>query len=112
MGAHLVDVDGVLTFQSDKYPTCPAGKVPLSVKDPEAQLLLWRYAKLHQRLDAEFSADLETALINAGFERREEDLIGDLVGWIRAVAGLYPHLGVGSVLNRAADDIAAAWGPE
>lgn len=31
MGSHLIDGE----FQSDKYPTCPRGKVPLSVKDPK-----------------------------------------------------------------------------
>ena len=40
MGAHLVDGE----FQSDKYPTTPRGKVPLSVKDTTAQDLLWEYA--------------------------------------------------------------------
>ena len=34
MGAHL-NAEG--KFQSDKYPTCPAGKVPLSVEDKTAQ---------------------------------------------------------------------------
>jgi GNAT superfamily N-acetyltransferase len=67
MGAHLVEVDGVWTFASDKYPTCPAGKVPLSVKDPAAQDLLWIYAQRRRVVDEEFSDDLETALRNAGF---------------------------------------------
>lgn len=67
MGVHLVAVDGVLTFKSDKYQECPAGKVPLSVKDPDAQPLLWEYAQLHRKKDPEFSDDLETALRNAGF---------------------------------------------
>ena len=31
-------------FQSDKYPTCPRGLVPLSTKDPAAQDLLHIYA--------------------------------------------------------------------
>jgi hypothetical protein len=34
MGAHLIDGE----FQSDKYPTTPRDKVPLSVKDVTAQL--------------------------------------------------------------------------
>lgn len=54
MGAHLVD--GL--FQSDKYPTCPAGKVPLSTKDQTAQDLLWAYAQRRREVDAEFSEDL------------------------------------------------------
>lgn len=55
-------------FQSDKYPQTPRGKVPLSVRDPDAQPLLWRYAALHEKRDADFSADLRTALINAGYK--------------------------------------------
>ena len=64
MGAHI-NSDGL--FQSDKYPTTPAGKVPLSVKDPDAQPLLWAYAQLHRLRDPEFSEDLETALRAAGY---------------------------------------------
>jgi len=56
-----------LTFQSDKYPSCPAGKVPLSVKDPDAQDLLAMYSRRHLR-DQEFGADLEQALRNAGYD--------------------------------------------
>jgi hypothetical protein len=63
MGAHLIDGE----FQSDKYPTTPRGKVPLSVKDPAAQDLLWTYAQRRRSVDAEFSADLETALRAAGY---------------------------------------------
>lgn len=55
-------------FQSDKYPTTPRGKVPLSVKDPSAQDLLWEYAKRRRAIDAEFSDDLELALRRAGFD--------------------------------------------
>jgi hypothetical protein len=64
MGAHI-NADG--QFQSDKYPTCPAGKVPLSVKDKTAQDLLWRYAQRRRVVDAEFSDDLERALRGAGY---------------------------------------------
>jgi hypothetical protein len=63
MGVHLIDNE----FQSDKYPTTPRGKVPLSVKDPMAQDLLWEYAQRRRSVDAEFSEDLEVALKNAGF---------------------------------------------
>lgn len=63
MGAHLIDGE----FQSDKYPTTPRGKVPLSVKDKAAQPLLWTYAQLHRKIDWEFSDDLETALKLAGY---------------------------------------------
>jgi hypothetical protein len=54
-------------FQSDKYPTCPAGKVPLSVEDPMAQDLLWEYARRRQAVDAAFGDDLRFALHNAGY---------------------------------------------
>jgi hypothetical protein len=65
MSAHLIDGE----FQSDKYPTCPRGKVPLSVKDPSAQDLLWQYAQRRREVDAEFSDDLEAALLAAGYAR-------------------------------------------
>jgi len=54
-------------FQSDKYPTCPRGKVPLSTKDPTAQDLLWRYAQRRRSVDAEFADDLEWALLKHGY---------------------------------------------
>jgi hypothetical protein len=63
MGSHLIDGE----FQSDKYPTTPRGKVPLSVKDKSAQDLLWEYSKRHLSVDAEFSTDLQVALQLAGF---------------------------------------------
>ncbi len=63
MGGHIIDGE----FQSDKYPTTPRGKVPLSVKDPTAQDLLWEYAQRRRSVDAEFSDDLEAALRTAGY---------------------------------------------
>jgi hypothetical protein len=66
MGNHLIDGE----FQSDKYPTTPRGKVPLSVKDPTAQDLLWEYAQRRRAVDSEFSDDLETALLANGFVPR------------------------------------------
>jgi len=64
MGEHLIDGE----FQSDKYPTTPRGKVPLSCKDPLAQDLLWAYAQRRRAVDAEFSADLEEALRLQGYD--------------------------------------------
>jgi hypothetical protein len=55
-------------FQSDKYPGCPRGKVPLSCNDKSAQDLLWEYAQRRRAVDADFAADLETALNLAGYE--------------------------------------------
>lgn len=65
MGVHLVEGE----FQSDKYPTTPRGKVPLSVRDPMAQDLLWEYAQRRRKVDADFANDLETALALAGYKR-------------------------------------------
>lgn len=64
MGAHIVNGQ----FQSDKYPTTPPGKVPLSVKDKTAQDLLWIYAQRRREVDAEFADDLEQALVDAGLD--------------------------------------------
>lgn len=61
-----IDKDG--QFQSDEYPTCPPGKVPLSLKDPAAQDLLWAYAQRRRHVDAEFGDDLEFALKQAGYQ--------------------------------------------
>lgn len=69
MPAHI-NADG--DFQSDKYPLCPPGKVPLSVKDPTAQDLLWEYAQRRRKVDTEFSEDLETVLRANGFIPSEE----------------------------------------
>lgn len=75
MAEHLIDGE----FQSDKYPTCPRGKVPLSCKDPMAQDLLWDYAQRRRVVDAEFADDLEAALRLAGYDphghpHRDRDL--------------------------------------
>ena len=70
MGTHI-NKEGF--FQSDKYPECPAEKVPLSVKDKAAQPLLWGYAQTHRLIDAEFSDDLETALRAAGYSPPEAE---------------------------------------
>lgn len=63
MGAHLVNGK----FQSDKYPSCPAGKVPLSTADASAQDLLYTYAQRRRVVDPEFSDDLGAALAADGF---------------------------------------------
>ena len=81
MGAHLIEGE----FQSDKYPTTPRGKVPLSVKDTTAQDLLWEYAQRRREVDAEFSADLEAALNRAGYRP-------DVAGRVRAILLVEPLL--------------------
>jgi hypothetical protein len=72
MGAHIVNGK----FKSDKYPGCPPGKVPLSVEDTMAQDLLWEYAQRRRAVDAEFSTDLEAALLGAGYVHGD-DCSGD-----------------------------------
>ena len=64
MAEHIIDGE----FQSDKYPTCPKGKVPLSTKDPMAQDLLWEYAQRRRSVDEQFANDLEFALKQKGYE--------------------------------------------
>lgn len=76
MGAHLINGE----FQSDKYPTCPAGKVPLSTKDKTAQDLLWVYAQRRRAVDPEFADDLEAALRAKGFEPGDVIVI-ERAGW-------------------------------
>lgn len=63
MGEHLIDGE----FQSDKYPTCPRGKLPLSLKDPMAQDLIWEYAQRRRPVDPEFSADVIEGLRLKGY---------------------------------------------
>lgn len=78
MGKHLIDGE----FQSDKYPTTPHGKVPLSVKDPMAQDLLAEYARRRREVDSEFSDDLEEALKLAGFKQADsEDITQRIRQW-------------------------------
>lgn len=81
MSAHLVDGE----FQSDKYPTTPRGKVPLSVKDVTAQDLLWQYAQRRRSVDAEFSADLESALVAAGYKPMTSPDVAAVVAELRAL---------------------------
>lgn len=68
-------------FQSDKYPTCPRGKVPLSVKDKTAQDLLWEYAQRRRAVDAEFAADLEIALKAKGYTPPSLPAQEGVTGW-------------------------------
>jgi hypothetical protein len=78
---HLIDGE----FQSDKYPTTPRGKVPLSCRDQTAQDLLWEYAQRRRAVDAEFADDLEVALRIAGY-RPVPSAHDDLVAALRDVS--------------------------
>ena len=81
MGSHIIDGE----FQSDKYPACPPGKVPLSVKDPTAQDLLWEYAQRRRAIDAEFADDLETALRSKGYNPSAHRTLKELDDMITAL---------------------------
>ncbi len=63
-GEHI-NADG--EFQSDKYPWCKPGFVPLKLSDPTAWPVLWHYADRREAVDAEFSADLRTCLRAKGY---------------------------------------------
>ena len=58
-GEHINE-DG--EFQSDKYPWCQPGFVPLKLSDPMARSLLWAYAQRRRKVDEAFSLDLERCL--------------------------------------------------
>lgn len=79
MGAHIIDGE----FQSDKYPTTPRGKVPLSVKDTTAQDLLWQYAQRRRLVDAEFADDLEVCLLANGYKPTARDVAEKLSATFR-----------------------------
>lgn len=68
MGTHINDKG---QFQSDKYPTCPPDKVPLSVNDPTAQHLLWQYADIREAVDFDFAHDLRSRLWAVGYRPPE-----------------------------------------
>ena len=58
MGEHLIDGE----FQSDKYPWCKRGFVPLKLTDPLARLVLRTYAWHRRKFDQEFADDLIEAI--------------------------------------------------
>lgn len=113
MGAHIVDGE----FQSDKYPDCPRGKVPLSVKDPMAQDLLWEYAQRRRAVDAEFAEDLETCLRTEGYEpatqradaKRVQQVVLDAVHEVQAVSPghdvWYPRQFAAAVADRVVTEL-------
>jgi len=58
VGEHLIDGE----FQSDKYPWCKRGFVPLKLTDPAARTVLHMYAELRRDVDSEFADDLREAI--------------------------------------------------
>jgi len=65
-GEHI-NADG--EFQSDKYPWCKPGFVPLKLTDPMAKSVLWEYADRREAVDSEFAKDLKACLFKAGHDR-------------------------------------------
>lgn len=63
-----INVDG--QFQSDKYPWCHPNFVPLKLTDPMAWPVLWEYAKQREIIDKQFSDDLRTCLLKAGYKEK------------------------------------------
>lgn len=55
---HVIDGE----FQSDKYPWCKRGFVPLKITDPNARKVLRLYAQLRRSVDSDFSHDLLEAI--------------------------------------------------
>jgi hypothetical protein len=64
MGDHI-NADG--QFQSDKYPWCRPGFVPLKITDAGAWQPLWDYAEQRRAIDVGFADDLQAALRAAGY---------------------------------------------
>jgi hypothetical protein len=98
----------------NKDTTTPRGKVPLSVKDPTAQDLLWEYAQRRRSVDAEFSDDLEAALLAAGYSRpvpaKKTVSDADRIAHIRSIAdqlGVKWYLSIGDFKDTHAID--AMW---
>lgn len=49
-------------FQSDKYPWCKPGFVPLKLTDSDARIVLAQYAIMRRGIDPVFSDDLMFAI--------------------------------------------------
>ena len=94
MGEHLVEIDGKVKIQSDKYPGTPPGKVPLSTSDADARDVLWIYAQRHIERDEEFAQDVLTALQHDGYDGPTPDQMFELGEDMAAIAaGLSPSFG-------------------
>ena len=78
MGEHLIDGE----FQSDKYPTCPRGLVPVGTSDRLGQDLLWQLAARYDTLDRDFADDLRQALRNHGYTGPDLDPYTEGGGWL------------------------------
>lgn len=58
-----INADG--EFQSDKYPWCLPGFVPLKLTDADARLVLSQYVSMRRGIDPEFADDLRFAICRA-----------------------------------------------
>ena len=58
-------------FQSDKYPWCEAGFVPLKLTDSNARIVLATYAELRRPIDPQFADDLLWAIKKAESETKK-----------------------------------------
>lgn len=76
-------------FQSDKYPTTPRGKVPLSTKDPAAQDLLWQYAQRRRAVELEGREGLQFQ--KAGGVWRELDYLPATPSQVKAETDKASH---------------------
>lgn len=96
-------------FQSDKSPTCPPGKVPLSITDKTAQDLLWEYARRRRTVDAGFSDDLHTALRDAGFAATDSEAWIILFEDQSRPQELFSGAGATDAALRRFDQVRLAW---
>ncbi len=109
--AEHINADG--DFQSDKYPWCKPGFVPLKLTDPGAWRPLWDYAEQRRKVDAAFADDLQACLRSAGFtptgprptpftdETRTDQMIGR--GKVEALEAEIARDGLATVLRRHSD---------
>lgn len=70
-----VDAEGL--FQSDKYPWCHPGFVPLKLTDQSAWPMLWQYAEARAAVDEAFADDLKHCLRVAGYSPPSLDALSD-----------------------------------
>lgn len=78
---HIIDGQ----FQSDRHPTAPRDTVPLDVKEPRDQDLIWEYAERARVDDAGFADELQALLKSHGLSPPGGSKIKDAraTGYIR-----------------------------
>jgi len=93
-------------FQSDKYPWCKRGFVPLKLTDPNARLVLRIYAELRRSVDADFSDDLLDAISQEDSVHVQLREAKDLLREIRDNS-VYPDPVINEFLSRKEGDSGA-----